>query len=203
MATLSSFRKEYIWGFTQGNPMRHSTDKDAFYQLIHKLVGNNPTITIGASFHPYQLVDAAGKDIWELTYEIIESNKYCDYDHLIAEKSFFHMNPPGAQAFPIVKWEDKRLYHEVNPEFGRLVPFVIPYLTFDDGTQPLWLDKLHEGIKEKGNAQEYVTEINTASRFIMPEPTFIIGFDEFHAHNPRPLVSNFVNFLDRHVRHIE
>lgn len=200
MAKITQFRKEYIWGFTQGNPMRHSDDKHAFYHLIHKLTGDNATVTIGASFHPYQLVNNEGTDIWTIAYTMIEQHKYCDFDQLIAEKSFYHMNPPGMQHFPIIKWEDKRLFHEVNPEFARLVPFIIPFLTYDDGMQPIWLDKLHEGIKAKGNAQEFVSEVNEASRFIMPEPTFIIGFDEFHAHNPRPLVSNFVNFLERHIK---
>lgn len=183
--------------------MHPGTDKDAFYQLIHPLTGNHATITIGASFHPYQLMNEKGKDVWEMTYEVIQANNYCNIEELVKEKMFFHMNPPGPQAFPIVKWEDKRLFHEVNPEFARLVPFVIPYLTINTGQQPLWLDKLHEGIKTKGNAQEFVSSVNEVARFLLPEPTFIIGFDEFHTHNPRPLVSNFVNFLDKHVRHTE
>jgi len=197
MPTLSSFRKEYLWGFTQGNPMRHSTDKDAFYKLIHLLTGDNATVTIGASFHPYQLLDKDGKDIWTTLYEVIEQNKFCDYNELIEQKFFFHMNPPGPEAFPIQKWKDTRLFHEVNPEFARLVPFVIPYLTHNNGEQPVWLMKLHEGITTKGNAHEFITEVNQASRFIMPEPSFIIGFEEFHVNNPNKMVGHFVDFLGK------
>ncbi len=203
MENISSFRKEYIWGFTQGNPMRHSTDKQAFYDLIHLLTGDNATVTIGASFHPYQLLDKSGKDIWTTLYEVIEANKYCDLDELIQTKYFFHMNPPPANAFPIQKWQDTRLFHEVNPEFGKLVPFVIPYLTHNNGKQPVWLDKLHDGITTKGNAHDFITEVNQASRFIMPEPTFIIGFEEFFVNNPHKLVSHYVDFLEKHVKGVK
>jgi len=90
--TLNSFRKEYIWGFTQGNPIRMSDNKYSFYNLIQPLTGVNGTITIGASFHPYQIINQAGDDIWETLYKVIEVNKFCDYKELIEEKYFFHMN---------------------------------------------------------------------------------------------------------------
>jgi hypothetical protein len=198
--SITDFRKEYIWGFTQGHPMRHSTDKDAFYKLIHPLTGDLAAITIGASFHPYQLLNGKDVDIWEDVYTIIEANKYCDMDELVRQKMFFHMNPPGVDAFPIRKWRDTRLFHEVNPEFSKLVPFVIPYLVYNDDQQPLWLTRLHEGILAHGHAQEFITATNNASRFLMPDPTFIIGFEEFHAHNPGKLINHFVDFLDQHLR---
>lgn len=198
--TISDFRKEYIWGFTQGHPMRHSTDKDAFYRLIHPLTGDLGAVTIGASFHPYQLLNEKDEDIWETVYTLIEANQYCDMYALVQEKAFFHMNPPGLAAFPIRKWKDTRLFHEINPEFSKLVPFVIPYLVYSDGQQPLWLTRLHEGIVTHGHAQEFITAENMASRFLMPEPTFIIGFEEFHAHNPGKLINHFVDFLDQHLR---
>lgn len=197
---LSSFRKEYIWGFTQGNPMHHSTDKEAFYKLIHLLTGDSAVVTIGASFHPYQLLDSRDVDIWASVYNIIQENNYCDFNELVGKNDFFHMNPPGANAFPIRKWKDTRLFHEVNPEFARLVPFVIPYLVHENGSQPLWLKKLQEGILAKGNAQEFITEVNEASRFIMPATSFVIGFEEFHAHNPHKMINHFVDFLERHIK---
>lgn len=198
--TLNSFRKEYIWGFTQGNPMRMSNDKDGFYKLIQPLTGNNGTITIGASFHPYQIINQTGDDIWETLYNVIEANSFCDYNQLIEEKYFFHMNTPGPQAFPIGKWEDQRLYTEINPEFSRFVPFLIPYLTYNTLEDPLWLEKLHMGIATVGNAQEFIESVNNASRFLMPEPTFIIGFGVFEKNNPSELIDHYVDFLERHLK---
>lgn len=196
----AKFRKEYIWGLTQGNPMHHSKDQGAFHQLIRPLTGDNAAITIGASFHPYQLKDESDDDVWENVLAIVRSNNSCDLDDLVNTKSFFHMNPPGAEAFPIRKWDDKRLFHEINPEFSKYVPFVIPYLVHDDGHQPQWLMKLYEGMTGAGNAHEFIREVNTNSRFIMPEPSFIIGFEEFHTHNPVKMINHFVDFLQMHIK---
>lgn len=200
MVSINTFRKEYIWGFTQGNPMRHSNDKDAFYNLITPLTGINGTLTIGASFHPYQIIDKSGTDIWELVYNVVKANNFCDYVKLIKEKYFFHMNPPSPEAFPFNIWSDERLLNEVNPEFSKYVPFVIPYLTFENGKEPQWLSELNIGIKTKGNAQQFIDDINNASRFIMPAPTLIIGFGQFEKNKPSSLIDNFVNFLDQNIK---
>ncbi|MBO9702646.1 MAG: hypothetical protein J7604_20710 [Sporocytophaga sp.] len=198
--TLDSFRKEYIWGFTQGNPMRMSDNKNGFYNLIQPLTGINGTITIGASFHPYQIINQAGDDIWDTLFNVIEVNRFCDYKKLIEEKYFFHMNTPGPQAFPIGKWQDQRLYTEINPEFSKYVPFIIPYLTYNTGEDPLWLEKLHTAITTVGNAQEFIESVNNASRFLMPEPTFIIGFGIFEKNYPSELIDHYVDFLERHLK---
>lgn len=198
--TLNSFRKEYIWGFTQGNPMHMSDNKESFYNLIQPLTGANGTVTIGASFHPYQIIDKIGNDIWETLYNVIEANNFCDFKNLIEEKFFFHMNTPGPQAFPFTQWSDQRLYTEINPEFGKFVPFLIPYLTYDSHEDPQWLLKLHEGISKVGNAQEFIESINNASRFLMPEPTFIIGFGEFNKNNQSELIDHYVNFLEDNIK---
>ncbi len=198
--TLSSFRKEFIWGFTQGNPMHHSENKDDFYKLIKPLTGDNGTITIGASFHPYQIIDKSDNDIWEILYNVIKTNNFCDYEKLISDKYFFHMTPPAAQAFPITMWQDDRLFHEVNPEFGKYVPFLIPYLTYNNTKEPNWLKELKRGIETVGNAHAFVEKVNSASRFLMPEPTFIVGFGEFDKNNRNALVDYYVNFLNKNIK---
>lgn len=198
--TLDSFRKEFIWGFTQGNPMHHSDKKDDFFKLIKPLTGDNGTITIGASFHPYQIIDKAGKDIWEILFTVIKANNFCDYEELIRDKYFFHMTPPGAQAFQLTIWQDDRLFHEVNPEFGKYVPFLIPYLTYDNNEEPNWLKELNNGIETVGNAHAFIDRINNASRFLMPEPTFIVGFGEFNKDNRKTLIDHYVNFLNNSIK---
>lgn len=198
--SLNSFRKEFIWGFTQGNPMHHSDNKDAFYNLINPLTGNNGTITIGASFHPYQIIDRSGNDIWETLYNVIKAHKFCDYQELISNNYFFHMTPPGAQAFPINMWQDNRLSYEVNPEFGKYVPFLIPYLTYNNDDEPNWLKELTSGIESVGNAHAFIDKINSASRFLMPEPTFIVGFGDFDKNNRVALINHYVDFLNNNIK---
>jgi len=194
------FRKEYIWGFTQGNPMKHGGDKNDFYKLIKPLTGENGSITIGASFHPYQIIDKNGIDLWDMLYSVIESNSYCDYEELIANKDFFHMVPPGPQAFPINVWSDERLVTDVNPAFGKFVPFLIPYLTYDNGLTPEWVNRLNVEVDQKGNAHEFVSEVNDRSRFLMPEPSFIIGFGEFNKNKPENLIENYVDFMEKNLK---
>jgi len=200
LISMNTFRKEYIWGFTQSNPMNHSSDKDAFYNLIFPLTGMNGTVTIGASFHPYQIINNNGIDIWEQVFQVTKAHNYCDYEKLINEKYFFHMIPPAATAFPYIIWSDNRLLNEINPEFGIYVPFLIPYLTFENGQEPQWLVELKNGITTQGNAHLFIDKINHASKFLMPEPTFIIGFDEFDINNPSTVIDHFVDFLDQHFK---
>jgi|SRR5690554_3447832 len=198
--SINSFRKEFIWGFTQGNPMRQSTNKDDYYKLIRPLTGENGTITIGASFHPYQIIDKTGNDIWETLFNVIKANNFCDFNDLIEKKYFFHMNTPGPQAFPVITWQDERLLYDNNPEFSKYVPFLIPYLTFENGESPEWLLKLKSGINSVGNAHGFVDSINQASRFLMPEPTFIIGFGVFDKNNRSSLIDHYVNFLEKNIK---
>ena len=197
---LTSFRKEYIWGLTQENPMRQGGDKNDFYKLIKPLTGNNGSITIGSSFHPYQIIDNNGIDIWETLYYVIKANSFCDFDELISSKDFFHMAPPGPQAFPTNVWADDRLSTDINPVFGKYVPFVIPYLTYDNDQEPEWVTRLNLAINQYGNAQDFITKVNQDSRFLMPEPTFIIGFGEFKKSTPEVLINNFVDFMEQNLK---
>src|SRR6218665_3587448 len=113
--TIKSFKKGYLWGFTQADPMHHSNDKDDFYNLISLVTGENGTVTIGASFHPYQLVNDRGEDVWEQLFSVIQTNNFCDFEKLIQEKLFFHMTPPPKDFFPIKLWKAERLLTGVNP----------------------------------------------------------------------------------------
>lgn len=194
------FRKEYIWGFTQGNPMKQAGDKINFYKLIKPLTGSNGTITIGSSFHPYQIIDKNGVDLWDTIFSVIESNNFCDFEELITNKDFFHMVPPGSQAFPFNVWNDERLLTDNNPAFGKFVPFIIPYLTNDTGSSPEWVKSLNEEIDKNGNAHDFITKINEESRFLMPEPSFIIGFGQFEDNKPENLIDNFVDFMEKNLK---
>ena len=56
-----------------------------------------------------------------------------------------------------------------------------------------WDYEIAKGVAEKGHASEYVERVTNAIRFFMPEPAFIMGFDEFDEKNPSGLIDNFIN----------
>lgn len=202
MADITQFRKEYMWGFTQGYPIKHSKDKEAFNKLM-TLVSKTGAISIGATFHPYHLLDGKGNDLWEIFLKTIEINNSSVLEILKDKKKIYHLDVPSAEQFQIVKWDDERLFVEHNPEFGKFVPFVLPFISYNDGEDPLWLTKLQEGLKEKYTAKDFIDKVNDAVRFFLPQPTFILGIDEFDKDNPSQLIDHYVNFLENVIKHKE
>lgn len=202
MADITQFRKEYMWGFTQGYPIKHSKDKEAFNKLM-TLVSKTGAISIGATFHPYHLLDGKGNDLWEIFLKTIEINNSSVLEILKDKKKIYHLDVPSAEQFQIVKWDDERLFVEHNPEFGKFVPFVLPFISYNDGEDPLWLTKLQEGLKEKYTAKDFIDKVNDAVRFFLPQPTFILGIDEFDKDNSSQLIDHYVNFLENVIKHKE
>lgn len=196
---LSSWRYGYLWGFTSGVPMRHSADKEAFARLIGLVTGRKGAVTIGASFHPYQLVNAKGVPVWAQTMVAILTQGI-DLKVVTTTNTFFHMNPPGPQAFPVLIWPDNRLSTEVTPAFGKYVPFVIPYLEFEDGDIPYWSERLHEDMLMHGHAEAYLNAINASLRFLLPEPAFVVGFGVLDEQHPEALLEHFVQFAHQHLQ---
>ena len=90
-------------------------------------------------------------------------------------------------------WPDTRLTYDENPLFSQYVPFVIPFLVKNTDAQPNWDKEINAGIALQGHASNYVNRVTEAIRFFMPEPAFIIGFDEFDEDNPSKLIDSFIN----------
>ncbi|OUD25374.1 hypothetical protein, partial [Flavobacterium psychrophilum] len=66
-------------------------------------------------------------------------------------------------------------------------------LVYKSEEQTKWDLELNIEIALNGHATNYVNSINELIRFIMPEPSFILGFDEFDEQNPSKLIENFIN----------
>jgi hypothetical protein len=196
---LGRWRYSYLWGFTSGNPMRHSTNKEAFARLIGLATGQKGAVTIGASFHPYQLVNAKGVPVWAQTMIVIITQQFCDLKVVATTNTFFHMNPPGPQAFPTLIWPDNRLATSVTPAFAKYVPFVIPFVDYDDGELPHWSDRLNEEVLMNGNANAYLDSINASLRFLLPDPAFVVGFGMLNEQHPEALLEHFVQFASQHL----
>ena len=55
------------------------------------------------------------------------------------------------------------------------MPFIIPFLVYKNEEQTKWDIELNIEIALNGHASNYVNSITGLSRFIMPEPSFILG----------------------------
>lgn len=195
---VAAWRCSYLWGFTQGFPMSHSADGMAFARLISLATGRKGAVTIGASFHPYQLVNPKGVHVWAQTLVSIIVQKACDLKVIGTTHSYFHMNPPGPQAFPLLVWPDTRLMPDVTPAFGTYVPFIIPYLEYEDGLPSYWTERLEHEVLHNGHAHAYLESINAALRFLLADPAFVVGFGTLDEKHPEALLDNFVRFIEQH-----
>lgn len=191
--SLSNFDCFYLYGFSD-NPCRQSADTAAFGLLYNNVIGPIGGIGTGSAFHPYQLVNPKGITIWQAAYlqlQLQENNE--NIFSAIANDNALFLADPSAAFTDLHIWPDTRLTTEENPIFSKYVPFVIPFLVYRSGIQPNWDLEIQKGMATKGNAGDYVELITTLSRFLMPQPSFILGFDEFTEDNPSRMIDNFIN----------
>lgn len=192
---FAAWTQGYIYGFAGYAPMKHSTDAAAFVDLIQRIT-QRTVITIGASFHPYQLIRPEGLSVWSYTLLRIHSQQKAGLTEVGHGRGSVHTVPP-ADAFPMRQWSDTRLFTDVNPVFGQYVPFVIPYLVPKDDQAPYWEKRLAAEVAAHGHATPYLESINEAMRFLLPTPAFVVGFDAFDETNPHGVVQNFVNVAEK------
>jgi hypothetical protein len=191
--SLSNFDCYYIYGLTD-NPFRQSNNFKAFGELYKKVIGINGGIIIGSSFHPYQLVNPKGTTVWQAGYvQLYINNKKDEAFNAIINDNGIFLVDPSSSFKDVMVWPDTRLTNEENPIFSKYVPFIIPFLVYRMTEQTNWDIEITLGMETKGNASEYVEQITNLTRFMMPEPSFILGFDEFEETNTSRLIDNFIN----------
>ncbi|AIN75151.1 hypothetical protein O8E88_002362 [Flavobacterium psychrophilum] len=191
--SMVNFQCYYLFGLTD-NPNRESKDTKSFTNLYENIIGEKGGIIIGNSFHPYQIVNPKGTTIWHASYVKLYVNENKDevFKAIINENTKFLVDL-GSTFNEINVWPDTRLTYEENPIFSKYVPFIIPFLVYKSEEQTKWDLELNIEIALNGHATNYVNSINELTRFIMPEPSFILGFDEFDEQNPSKLIENFIN----------
>ncbi|UGS24470.1 hypothetical protein [Flavobacterium channae] len=191
--SMVNFECYYLFGLTD-NPNRTSKDSKSFNELYENVIGKNGGIIIGNSFHPYQIVNPKGTTIWQASYVKLYVNENKDevFKSIINENAKYLVDLE--KTFNEINvWPDTRLTYEENPIFSKYVPFIIPFLVYKSEEQPKWDLELNIQIALNGHATNYVNSINELTRFLMPEPSFILGFDEFDEQNPSKLIENFLN----------
>lgn len=179
------FNSYYLYGLCS-QPSQESNDQEAVLNLYRKVIGDIPGIAIGASLHPYQLVNPKGTTVWQAAYAL-------HHQSLKEDDAIFTPRPAGFEELHM--WPDTRLSTDENPIFARYVPFVIPFLASPGSETLEWDAKIEENMKLKGNASDFVESITQAARFLMPAPGFVLGFDEFNENKPEKLIDRFVNFI--------
>ena len=191
--SLLNFESYYLYGLTD-DPYRQSKDFKSFGELYRKTIGLKGGIVIGSSFHPYQLVNRKGTTVWQASYLQLFVNKQKEeaFNAIANGNGLFFVDPSSAFK-DIVVWPDTRLTSEESPIFSKYVPFVIPFLVYKMKEQTTWDVEIALGLKTKGNASAFVGQITNLARFLMPEPSFILGFDQFYETNPSRLIDNFIN----------
>lgn len=190
---MVNFDCYYIYGLTD-NPFRQSDDFKSFGELYKNVIGVKGGIVIGSSFHPYQLVNSKGTTVWQAAYVQLYLNNKKDeaFNAIINDNGLFFVDPSSTFEDNMV-WPDTRLTNDENPIFSKYVPFIIPFLVYKNAEELNWDVQIALGMQTNGNATDYVRQINKLTRFMMPEPSFVLGFDEFDETNPSKLIDNFIN----------
>ena len=194
---LTEFNCYYLYGLTD-NPFRQSEDLESFKALYKRVIGEQGGLLIGSSFHPYQLITPKGTTVWQAAYvqTQLDGEAGAVMDSIVPKHRQLLVDP--SPAFKTLNvWPDSRLSFEENPVFSKYVPFVVPFLVYKTAAPIEWDLQIEKAMKAHGNAGDYVNSVTEALRFLMPSPSFILGFDEFKEENPSKLIDHFIRFLPR------
>lgn len=190
--SLANFDCYYIYGLTD-NPFRQSSDYSSFEKLYRKVIGASGGIAIGSSFHPYKLINSKGTTAWQAAYLQLYAGKIGNEAfNAIRDKNKLFLIDPSKAFMEYVIWPDMRLTASQNPIFKKYVPFVIPFLVYKRSEPTNWETEVEIEMLAAGNASDYLEQITRLSRFMMPEPSFVLGFDKFDESSPSELIDNFI-----------
>jgi hypothetical protein len=193
LPSLSNFKFYYLYGFTD-NPNKTSNDSHNFNELYSLVIGQVGGVAITNSYHPYFIVNTKGTTTWAAAYVklYVNDNKDEIFANIINENAIYMVDTSSVFTEMNV-WPDTRLTDDENPIFSKHVPFIIPFLVSNTDKELNWDKEINSGIAAKGHASNYVKKVTTAIKFFMPEPTFIIGFDQFDQNNISGLIDKFIN----------
>ena len=194
--TLADFVCFYLYGLTN-QPYRQSADVVRFGELYTLVIGNHGGLGTAGSFHPYQLVSAAGISVWYTAYAQLyaQANRLKLFAEMTVEKTSFVVEPPASFAEYHV-WPDTRLTTDENPIFGRFVPFVIPFLVRKDPGLLNWDKEFATADGDNRRVRPYLDAVNAAIKFVQPAPAFVLGFGEFDEQQPELLIEKFLSCRD-------
>ncbi|RYY14327.1 MAG: hypothetical protein EOO36_14450 [Cytophagaceae bacterium] len=191
--SLTDFTSFYLYGLTT-NPYQQSTDLTGFGQLYNLVIGEHGGVGVASSFHPYQLINQAGVTVWYAAYAQLyaQPNRAALFGAMADEQARYVVAPPASFA-EFHGWPDTRLTSAENPVFSYYIPFVLPFLV-RKGPAPLrWDAELAAAEGDKNRFGTYLEAVNQASKFVQPNPAFVLGFGEFDEQQPERLIERFMD----------
>ena len=197
---LTDFACGYLYGVSP-QPYRQSTDMARFGQLYDLLVGEHGGLSIGSSFHPYQLIGPGAITVWYAAYaQLYAQPNWAElFAAITHDKARFLVAPPASFAdFHI--WPDTRLTSLKTPIFSRFIPFVLPFLIHKSESNLRWDEATAVAQAQPALFRAYLDSVNEALRFVQPAPAFVLGFEEFDEQQPERMIERFLScreLLDR------
>ena len=181
----------YLYGFVRSNPNFQFKSQELAIKLFKKIIGEKGGIIVGNSFYPYCIIDEDGDSVWDFATLYLLKNEPNFENEL--SKNNLTLLELSSKFSKINLWEDDtRLTFEENPFFGNAVPFIIPFIVFDNKRDTNFDKMIMKELNENQHAQNYIDEINTILKEFMHETTFTLGFDEFNKENKSKLIDNFI-----------
>ena len=194
--TRADFACFYLYGLTN-QPYRQAADLGKFGELFSLVIGQHGGLSIGSTFHPYQLLNPAGVSVWYAAYAqfYAQPNRVEMFGEMTLEKAQFVLVPPASFGEFHV-WPDARLTSDENPIFSRFIPFVIPFLVRKNPDALRWDTEFAAGQNDQNSLRAYLQAVNEAIHFVQPAPAFVLGFGEFDEQQPTQLVEQFMSCRD-------
>lgn len=194
---LTEFASFYLYGLSP-NPYLQSTDREQFGQLYDLVIGAHGGVSLGSSFHPYQLVNPSGITVWYAAYAQLyaQPNRAALFEAMADEQARFLVAPPASFAEFHV-WPDTRLTSAENPVFSHYIPFVLPFLVRKGPAALRWDAEFAAAEGDAVRLQPYLEAVTAAIRFVQPAPAFVLGFGEFDEQQPERLIEEFMSCRNR------
>ncbi|GAB3309812.1 hypothetical protein GCM10027511_22550 [Hymenobacter humi] len=194
--TLNDFASFYLYGLTN-DPYQQSADIGKFGELFSLVFGTHGGLSIGSSFHPYQLLNPAGVSVWYTAYAqfYAQPNRIEMFGEMTLEQAQFLVAPPASFAEFNV-WPDTRLTSTENPVFGRYIPFVLPFLVRKSPEALRWDAEFAAANGDRERLGWYLEAVKEAIKFVQPSPAFVLGFGEFDEQHPERLIDRFMSYRD-------
>ena len=189
--SLNDFKFYYLYGLVNTNPNFSLRDKDIADELYKSVIGKHGGILIGNSLHPYSIVDKDGCSIWQFAF-IYTFHNFPETMRKVINGELM-LTDLASKFNEVLVWPDTRLTYEESPVFGKAVPFIIPFVVHTTERNLVFDRRILDELRLKGDAHNYLEELNIILKKFMHHTAFAIGLDEFNHENPKKMIDNFMN----------
>jgi hypothetical protein len=193
-SSINNFESYYLYGLAGYNPFVKTNDYRSREDLYKQLVGTKGGIIIPAAFHPHQLVNQKGVAVWQAAFIMMAVNeKSKGIADAVNQGQAAAIIDPSDSFRNLNIWPDKRLTCNENSIFSKIVPYIIPFFVYNDGRPTRWDTFFELEMQKTGYANELASGITEATRFMMKEPSFVLGFDRFDEQYPSAMIDRFMS----------